>query len=168
MPSMPITASASRWPQLPLRAGAALALLALVAGAWSVQAGRRFSPTWLTLFAIPLAAVALLCDRTGRAKAWADGAYYLALWLVMLQVLNVLSFLAATLGGPLYDDQLARIDAALGFSWRAWHDFVAAGSTLNAVLAIAYYSGLLQVLASLIYFAASGTAPATRNYGGPR
>lgn len=154
MPSMPTTAGARRWPQLPLRAGAALALLAMLAGAWSVHAGLRFSPTWLTLFAVPVAAVALLCDRAGRAKAWADGAYSLALWLVMLQVLNVLSFLAATLGGPLYDDQLEKIDAALGFSWRAWHDFVAAGPMFNAVLAVAYYSGLLQVLASLIYFAA--------------
>jgi hypothetical protein len=156
MPTMPMTEASRRWPQLPLRAGAALALLALLAAAWAVQAGLRFTPTGLTLFAIPLAAAALLCDRPGRGKPWAAGAYYFALWLLMLQVLNVLSFLAATLGGPFYDDQLARIDGALGFSWRAWHDFVAAKPTLNAVFAVAYYSGLVQVLASLIYFAASG------------
>ncbi|WLI89200.1 phosphatase PAP2 family protein [Massilia sp. R2A-15] len=143
-------------PQLPLRACAVLAGLALVGIAWSGQAGLHFSPSGLTLAVIPVAAIGVFCDLTRRSQGWTDGAYYLALWLATLQVLNILSFLAASVGGPLLDDQFERIDAALGFSWRAWHDFVASAPTLNGILALAYYSGLLQVLASLIYFARTG------------
>lgn len=51
-------------------------------------------------------------------------AEWVLLWLAFAICGALLTYLAATRDGPLFDAEFAAADAALGFDWGAWHQFV--------------------------------------------
>lgn len=114
-----------------------------------------------------LAGVLLLCsigifyDYTRRSLKLADVGHYAALWVAFSIVGSVLTYLAASMDFPLRDNQLAAFDAALGFRWYPWFEFVHSSRLLTLVLQIAYASFLAQIVLSVMYFSLDG--PRNRN-----
>ena len=63
-----------------------------------------------------------------------------------------MTYLAAAGGGPLYDSNLAAIDAGLGFDARAWFAIVNAHPLLRLPLTLAYKSLFPQISFSVLWF----------------
>jgi len=72
-------------------------------------------------------------------------------WLAMLScftwVGSLLSYLCVTTNAPLIDSSLVRFDSALGFDWPSVYAWVHSRPVVHRVLAIAYASGLWQLIA---------------------
>ena len=83
-------------------------------------------------------------------------AYYAAMWIAFTVLGSIFTYLMARSRLPLFDDQFAGFDAAIGFDWLRWHGFLADFRAVNMVLNIAYASPLLQIAASVIYFSHIG------------
>jgi hypothetical protein len=105
---------------------------------------------------IIMAGVCYAYGRSGRSKAIADMAYYAALWIAYTALGVMFTYLMASLRLPLFDERLAAFDAAIGFEWLRWHRFLAQFRFANLVLGIAYYSAILQIAMSIIYFCHTG------------
>ncbi|PWF55179.1 phosphatase PAP2 family protein [Massilia glaciei] len=146
-----------RFDQTPLVAFGVLAALALLATIWASRIGLGFGPLGpLLAGSAALIVIGLYYDVTRRSPALAGCAYYCALWVNLMVVACILSYLAAWHGGPLYDQQLERIDALLGFAWKPWNAFTRSNQALYWILLAAYLSGGPQIIASVIYFACTG------------
>ena len=100
-----------------------------------------------------MAGVALFYQFSGRSAHLANMAQWALLWAVFSNAGEVLTYIAAACGGPAHDAELAAIDAALGFDWSAWFNFLAPDRALRFVLWLGYLSLLPQILISVIYFA---------------
>lgn len=154
MPSIPITLSGARTAHTPLGAFAALLLLGLVSALWAHHAGLSFGALQrLALAVAGLICIGMLYDLTGRSVELSDSAYYCGLWLALIGQAAILSYLAATLGLPLHDADLVRMDAALGFAWQPWFRLVCSTPVVFWILTAAYASGVVQILGSVVYFA---------------
>jgi hypothetical protein len=115
-----------------------------------------------TGFSFVLAPIALMVGisyayrRSGRSRTLADMGYYAGLWIGFTALGAIFTYLMARPGLPLFDDQLARFDAAIGFDWLRWHRFLAGFHSINLMLEIAYSSLLLQIVVSVMYFSHLG------------
>lgn len=110
---------------------------------------------WLPFAGISLAlvAIAAIGYRTGDlGRHCAALAEWGLLWLIFSVAGAILTYLAAARNGPLYDARLAAADAALGFDWRAWYDFVVEHPALKLPFAAAYHSLLPQILLAVLWF----------------
>ena len=74
------------------------------------------------------------------------------MWLDFVNAGTVLIYLAAACGGPTHDAALAAIDAALGFDWTRWYNFLAPYRDLRFVLWLGYLSLFPQILVSIFWF----------------
>lgn len=99
--------------------------------------------------------VGLLLDALRCAKRCAQFAYFVALWLGLLKVGVLFSYLCATFNLPLLDPLFERMDSALGFNWLQWHGFVQAHAWFKGLLAIAYRSMFIQLFVAIIFLARS-------------
>jgi membrane-associated phospholipid phosphatase len=95
-----------------------------------------------------MVAVALACH--GVARLFRADAPILALTECVAQLFaqcmfGPLSYVAASVGGPLQDDGLDRLDRALGFDWSGFNAWVAAHPWVQATLQLAYDSPPLQL-----------------------
>jgi len=63
---------------------------------------------------------------------------------------GALSYLAAALNRPLWDDVLDAWDIGLGFHWREWLEVLNAYPRVHILLAIAYHSMLPQLMLAII------------------
>jgi PAP2 superfamily len=135
----------------------ALAVLALIDLAWCRALGLSFT-NWLPfLVAIGgIAAIGLIYGLTGRSARIAWTANGLLLWMIGSLLGAILTYAAAALGGPLYDSALDAADAALGFDWMTWCNFIWGRPALHLILALAYVSLLPQILLSVIWFSFRG------------
>jgi hypothetical protein len=70
----------------------------------------------------------------------AAGTYAMLQLVVISAVGGLLSYVAASPVRPLWDDNFARWDAALGLDWRAYFDAVTSRPLLHAVLRAAYHA----------------------------
>src|SRR5256885_11889582 len=78
---------------------------------------------------VALASLALLgltlgCRLSGAGQRIAAIAEWILLWLIFSVAGALLTYLAAAQDGPLYDARLAIADAALGFRFAGWFDFI--------------------------------------------
>jgi hypothetical protein len=108
---------------------------------------------------VPLAAavgvigvIALFYHLSRRSAELARAAHWTLLWLVFLNAGTVLTYIAATCGGPIYDRAFSVIDAALGFDWTAWYNLLALHPILRFALWLAYSSLFAQILGSIFWF----------------
>lgn len=146
-----------RFAHAPLGAIAALAALALLAAGWASRTSVNFSSLVAVFIGIGiLSCIGAFYDISRRSKALAEGAYFCALWAAMIVIITVISYLAAHLGRPLYDREFVKMDAALGFDWRAWYHFVRDTPVLYWILFVAYVSGPFQILFAVVYFTCTG------------
>lgn len=81
----------------------------------------------------------------------AAAAEWVLLWLAFAISGALLTYLAATRDGPLFDAEFAAADAALGFDWGAWHQFVVGHPLLRTPLAAVYASLAPQVVFSVLW-----------------
>jgi PAP2 superfamily protein len=98
------------------------------------------------------AAIALFYQVSGRSARLAQAAQWTLLWLIFVNAGTVLIYTAAACGGRIHDSTLAAIDAALGFDWRGWYNFLAPRVELRLVLWLAYLSLFPQILISIFWF----------------
>jgi hypothetical protein len=104
------------------------------------------------LVAIALAAFGLATRRAGRLR-WLGGvAEWSLLWLIFSAGGAILTYAAATRDGPLYDQQLAAIDRALGFDWGACLALVNGHPAVKTVLWACYSSLFSQIILSVAWF----------------
>jgi hypothetical protein len=132
----------------------ALAALAAVDALACRALGLHFT-NWLPFVAAAgaIGAVALIYGLSGRDSRIAGMAQGVLLSMLFSLLGAILTYAAAVQAGPLYDNQLAAADAALGFDWAAWYGFVSAHPPLQWLLALAYMSLLPQILLSVFWFA---------------
>jgi len=98
------------------------------------------------------AGIALFYQISRRSTRLARAAHWTLLWLIFVNAGTVLIYIAATRGGRPYDTTLAAIDAALGFDWTAWCNFLAPHRNLRFVLWLSYLSLFPQILISIFWF----------------
>lgn len=89
---------------------------------------------------------------TARSLEVSSVAFYCAMWAILMAAAGVLSYVGVALNQPLCDAALVRFDAALGFHWLRWYEFVESRRVLHWVLLLAYMSGPIQIVAAVIYF----------------
>jgi hypothetical protein len=106
----------------------------------------------LLLAAAVTGGVALFYRLSGRSSRLANLAQWTLLWVVFTNAGAVLTYIAAACGGPTRDAGLAAIDAALGFDWSAWFNFLAPYRDLRFALWLGYLSLPPQILISVVYF----------------
>ncbi len=101
-------------------------------------------------------AIGLFYHLTGRSAVLARAAYWTLLWLLFVNAGTVLIYVAAACGGTAHDRTLAAADAALGFDWQGWYDFLAPHRGLQFALWLAYSSLFPQILLSIFWFSSTG------------
>jgi hypothetical protein len=121
---------------------------------WADRVGLTFSGwtriVWMLIF---LLAVGVLYGYSGRDRRLADAGNYAAVWVAFSAAGAIFSYLVATFALPMRDAELIAIDAAMGFHWLAWSEFVGAHRALHLPLAVAYNFFLPQIIFSILYFA---------------
>ena len=135
-------------------AACAIAVLAVCDWLWARHAGLTFSH-WTQVAGLTglLLAIGFFYGSIRRNAQLADMALWGALVAAFTLAAAVFTYLIATLGFPLIDSELVRIDAGLGFSWPAWFQFVNSHPLLKGLFVILYTSLLPECAASVLYFA---------------
>lgn len=113
-----------------------------------------------------LMALALLYRRSGRNERIAVTLETLAQIVAFMMVGELLSYLLASAGGPLWDARLYAADRALGLDWRAYLALVDARPWLGATFNVAYLSILPQVLIVILLLGLSGRIAALQGFAG--
>lgn len=91
---------------------------------------------------------------TGRSDSLHYMAETAAQFLVFSASGAVLSYLVATTSVPLMDPLLVRADAAFGFQWAGWIDWIRHHPLTHVTLVLAYMAELPLILFCLLYLAA--------------
>jgi hypothetical protein len=134
-----------------------LAVLGALELGWLHHAGYAFSGWTLTCAGLALlTAISVAYGVGGRSTSISGMAFYGATWVIFSVVGLVFTYLMATLQFPLLDENFVRIDAMLGFHWMTWHRWLQSYPLANQILYFAYFSGMLQVVFSIIYFSHVG------------
>ncbi len=142
-----------------------LLLVGLADACWVGQANFRFSGVWLVLvFVAALLLVAQWCRQSPQRRSLGETAHYLAMWLALMQLVGILSYVAASLAAPLRDDEFVGLDAALGFDWRGVFLWVRAHPLFDSLLGLAYFSFLPQIFATIGYLALAGEDRGNREF----
>lgn len=134
-----------------------LLLLSLCDIAWAEARAIAVSDWWpVIVVGAALLGIALGSRRTGKSPRLAAAAEWTLLWVIFSVSGALLTYLAAASGGPLYDANLAAIDADLGFDARAWFGLVNAHPLLRLPLTLAYKSLTPQIAFSLLWLSYLG------------
>ncbi|HEV2171841.1 MAG TPA: phosphatase PAP2 family protein [Candidatus Binatus sp.] len=151
-------------PDCILRAWAAILLLCAVDWIWAAHAGLEFGGLMQGVKGVAVfAALGFIIDYTGRIRQAGEAAHYCALWFAFAVSLVIYSYVVATLRMPLWDARFDRADVALGFYWTAGYDWIMSSRWLTRwVLEHAYNSMMLQVFASIGFFAVIGRSDRNR------
>lgn len=98
----------------------------------------------------------LACNITGYFKSISNMAYYTAIWLSYNLIGAVFTYLMGTLRLPLLDENFAQMDAALGFYWMDWYNFLNAFPLANRMLEGIYIFCVFEIFISIILLSAIG------------
>jgi hypothetical protein len=113
---------------------------------------------WILVF---LLAIGALYGYSGRSRRLSDAGHYAALWVAFSAAGAIFTYVSATIAMPLHDADFVAIDAAMGFHWLPWAEFIAAHRAIHLPLFIAYFTFLPQIIGSILYF--SHTEQTSRN-----
>lgn len=130
----------------------------LLAG-WSVSWSSLAAPAGAAAVLLPLGVPRYRADPRIHATATAA-----ALLIAFQAVGAAFSYLAISTDAPLLDGAFAAADRALGLDWLAWNDWVRQRPALQAVLHHAYYSGLLQIAAVVVYLGGAARSAQLREF----
>lgn len=140
-----------------------IAAMAAVSLAWNGWTGISWQPVLPLLIAGSAVcfAIAAICSTIRPQHVIAEGALYSGLWVIYPIFGARLTYLANSLGYPLQDKTFDALDAALGFRWIDWVEFVSSHRFLEKVQGFAYESYIWQPAVSIAIFAIWG--PRGRN-----
>lgn len=65
---------------------------------------------------------------------------YTAIWVTFSALAAIQSYLAITVGRPVFDSKIAAFDVLLGFNWKEWFAIFKSNSILQYILEISYFS----------------------------
>lgn len=134
-------------------AACAIAALGICDAFWAWHAGLTFGNwTQAAILMGLLLALGYFYGSIRRNAQLADMALWGALVIAFSFAAAIFTYLMATLGFPLVDGELARMDAALGFSWPEWFQFANSHRLVKVIFAVAYAILLPECAASIIYF----------------
>lgn len=132
---------------------ALLLLLGAVDAVWAALIHVRFIGVDLNLyFTLILLTVSIFYHSFRKDRRLFEVSYYAALWGLMMAVGPPLTYLCATFKFRLYDNDLVMLDRMLGFDWPSYYDFFTYNKTIAAIFLTAYFSMLVQLFFSVIYF----------------
>lgn len=130
-----------------------LFILLSVGSLWAGLRNIRFVGFDLTLGAFAfLSFISIVYSQFRPNRRLAEMSYHASLWVLIVPVSALFPYLAATLNLPLYDEEFAAADKALGFYWIAYYRFFAGHKNIGHMLMAAYYSLLPQVAFSIVFF----------------
>jgi membrane-associated phospholipid phosphatase len=111
-------------------------------GGWSLRATQQLS---LLVIACCSLAPLLFVERY-RDDPKVRGTVLAAFQLISFSaVASILSYLAVGAGAPLFDDDFAKLDRAIGFDWLTAAYWINDRPLLKQAFSVAYHSGLVQV-----------------------
>lgn len=87
-----------------------------------------------------------------------DVAHTMALLLAFFAASAVLSYLLTATALPVFDDQFAAADRALGFDWLVWFQWVRARPALSMLFQVVYLTAIPQLLAIALLHGFTGRA----------
>ena len=125
---------------------------------WLVLEGWSIGGRGLAVLALGVGAclAPLSIRRYRRDPRIATATPFCALLLLFQAAAATLSYLVISTNAALVDTPLARWDRALGFDWLALHAWLQAHSVTQALLSVAYASGLLQLVFVVLYLGLTG------------
>ncbi len=140
-----------------------VALVGAIDCIWAWRIGFRFQglPEATLLIGV-LLAIGFYYGTNGRNRRLRDLGHYLALWLVFPVVLNIYSYLAATMRFPLRDAQLSALDESIGFHWFPWATFIHVHRIATTILFPGYNSIFFQGFASVAFLALTNSTRRNR------
>jgi membrane-associated phospholipid phosphatase len=100
-----------------------------------------------------LGAVGMFYHRSRRSASLARIGFALALLLAMAFACQASTYLFAATGMPFRDTELRAADAVFGFSWKAWHTWLEAHSSVHTVLAVVYPWHLAETAVTILVLA---------------
>lgn len=128
---------------------AAIAVLALINGCWSVMLGVALDVSHAVIFFYVVAGCLTLSAiyhyLRPDALIWLIG-QVTAQMICATAMLGILSYLSAGLNFPLVDETLIAADRALGFNWRDYLAFVNDRPTLARLYTAAYFTSGPQIM----------------------
>jgi PAP2 superfamily len=128
-----------------------LLLLSFCDIAWAETRSITVSDWWpVIVVGAALLGIAIGSRRTGKSRLAAMAEWTL-LWIIFSVSGALLTYLAAANGGPLYDANLAAVDADLGFNARSWFSLVNEHPLLRLPLTLAYKSLTPQIAFSVLW-----------------
>jgi len=130
-----------------------VAVLMLIDAAWAARIGFSLTVKWLDCV-VPLLAVAATITFRAivRQERGALIAEYCILSIAATAAFAVLSYLCCAAAYHLVDDDLLRIDRALGFDWELWFRLLQAHPAVVSVLKVTYDSLAYQGLYFTVLF----------------
>ena len=124
---------------------------------WAGRLGLTFTGwTRVVVVLVFLLAIGFLYGFSGRDRRLSDAGNFAAIWVAFSSVGAVFTYLAATFAMPLRDADFVALDAAMGFHWHEWFEFVAMHRAIRIPLFLAYFTFLPQIVGSILYFAHTG------------
>lgn len=111
---------------------------------------------WYSCVFFGLIMLSVFYGTSQRSARLSNMSYYAALWIVTLVAAGILTYIFATIGFPLCDEQLARFDQFIGFDWLYFYHFFQTQKVSSLVLLVAYYSALPQIMFSIIFLSHIG------------
>ena len=119
---------------------------------WLLLGGWAVSWSSLTAIAAVTGLQALLTLKRYRSDILIRTTLQAAVLLILFTaVASTLSYLVVSTNAPLVDASLAALDRALGFNWLALETWLRHHQTTKAVLHLAYFSGLGQIVFVVIF-----------------
>ena len=88
----------------------------------------------------------------------------LAQLIIFTMIAGPLSYLAASLGGPLQDSRLAAMDALFGLDWRNWLALLDSAPGVAGILRVAYDTLMPQLAAVLLLLGFTGRTEELRRF----
>lgn len=114
--------------------------LAVIALIWNEWVGIRWEVSSLTMLVAPtlMLPVCALYGYRGRLLIISEIIFYICLMYLFTFSSLQLTYLCYSIGYPLRDPLLAHADAAIGFNWGSWSNFLHAQSLLKRILSLSY------------------------------
>ncbi|HYM02221.1 MAG TPA: phosphatase PAP2 family protein [Stellaceae bacterium] len=135
----------------------AILVIGLIDIVWSANSRLTFVGVWPAVaFAAGMIGLAVWLRLSGRMLPFARMVHYTAMWFCLMGFVGVLSYLAASVGAPLRDDDFARLDAALGFDWQSMYVWLSTRPSIEFLLTLIYMTFLPQVVGTVALLAWSG------------
>lgn len=137
-----------------------LILSSLVGAVWMYLSGYQLGRIYYkgAGWIVALVLIAVFCYYTNRDRRIQELAHFGSQYLVLLALLDLFTWLSASIDAPLIARHFDAFDKAIGFDWVFWFQLVSNHQQLRNILHIAYGSLPFQLFFCWIYNATTGSS----------